>query len=122
MFAFAAVVFVTVTTVLLLLMGQSSQEQAYGQNQTQVTNFTQLFSTDKEFQLCYGGVPCIPVVDVLYQDPTLLVLKSSYIDTIWKGVAAAQKEGYKIDAVTSYAVSAGLSGDTNVNLLVAMSK
>ncbi|MGB7557563.1 MAG: hypothetical protein WBM37_03510 [Nitrososphaeraceae archaeon] len=51
-----------------------------------------------------------------------MVLGSDYIDVIWKGVARAQKEGYQIDSMTSYAVSnAGSSGRT-VNLLVAMSK
>jgi hypothetical protein len=50
------------------------------------------------------------------------VLGSDYIDIIWKGVERAQKEGYQIDSMTSYAVNnAGSSGRT-VNLLVAMSK
>ena len=39
----------------------------------------------------------------------------------WKGVALTQKEGYQIDAMTSYAVSRLTSG-SEVNLLVAMSK
>jgi hypothetical protein len=41
----------------------------------------------------------------------------------WKGVARAQKEGYQVDAITSYADS-GMASDSpmRVNLLVAMSK
>ena len=55
--------------------------------------------------------------------PTLLVLQSDYIDIIWKGVANAQKEGYRIDAMTSYAVSGVLTDSPQrINLLVAMSK
>jgi hypothetical protein len=67
---------------------------------------------------------CFPTVNVLYQDPNLLVLSSDYVDVIWKGVARAQKEGYQIESMTSYAVTSGLpnSGRSNVNLLVAMSK
>ena len=52
-----------------------------------------------------SDLPCVPVINVLYEDPTLLVLQSDYIDIIWKGVAIAQKEGYKIDSMTSYAAS-----------------
>jgi hypothetical protein len=94
--------------------------------QTQGTNFTQLFSTNKAFQVCVDEITqseCFPVIDVLYHDPSLLVLQSDYVDVIWKGVAQAQKEGYQIDAITSYAVSRNsLGGTTDVNLLVAMSK
>jgi hypothetical protein len=127
MIAVAAVAFVTIAAISVLLFEQSNQERAYAQNQTQGTNFTQLFSTDEEFLNCiaaqYGG-ECIPYIDVLYQDPNLLVLSSDYIDVIWKGVARAQKEGYQIDSMTSYALTSGLpsSGRSNVNLLVAMSK
>ncbi|MDQ3838023.1 MAG: hypothetical protein M3297_02010 [Thermoproteota archaeon] len=97
------------------------------QSQIQGTNFTQLFSTNKEFQVCLDDISqsdCFPVIDVLYQDPTLLVLSSDYVDTIWKkGVAQAKREGYQIDAMTSFAVSRILpSGTRDVNLLVAMSK
>ena len=49
---------------------------------TQVTNFTQLFSTIKDFQQCQHisvARTCVPTVDVLYEDATLLVLKSEYI-------------------------------------------
>jgi hypothetical protein len=123
MIAVAAVMLVTITVISFLLIEESNQEQAYAQNQTQVTNFTQLFSTDEEFQLCYEA-NCVPTINVLYQDPNLLVLSSDYVDIIWKGVARAQKEGYQIDSMTSYAVTSGLpsSGRSNVNLLVAMSK
>ena len=102
-------------------VGKPDQEQAYAKSQ--VTNFTQLFSTDKEFQLCFEA-NCVPTINVLYQDPNLLVLSSDYVDIIWKGVARAQKEGYQIDSMTSYAVTSGLpsSDRSNVNLLVAMSK
>ncbi|MFZ0646905.1 MAG: hypothetical protein WAM27_01655 [Nitrososphaeraceae archaeon] len=115
---------VTITVISYLLIEQSNQEQSYAQNQTQGTNFTQLFSTDKEFleTPCPYTAGCPEPIKVLYEDPTLLVLGSDYIDVIWKGVARAQKEGYQIDSMTSYAVSnAGSSGRT-VNLLVAMSK
>ena len=127
MIAFAAVVLISLTTVLLLLIGLSNQEQAYAQNQTQGTNFTQLFSTDKEFQECLEGLTpelgCAQTVNVLYEDPALLVLESGYVDAIWKGVALAQKEGYQIDAMTSYSISGpSPSSGKTVNLLVAMSK
>jgi hypothetical protein len=50
-------------------------------------------------------------------------LQSDYIDIIWKGVAVAQREGYRIDAMTSYAVSSALSDSPmRINLLIAMSK
>jgi hypothetical protein len=116
------VALVTVSIISFLLVGESDQEQVYAQ--TQGTNFTQLFSSE-EFRAedCTNPVLCPPTIEVLYQDPTLLVLTSGYVDVIWKGVALAQKEGYQIDAMTSYSVS-GLSPSSGktVNLLVAMSK
>ena len=108
------------------MVGKPDQEQAYAQ--TQVTNFTQLFSTDKEFQICPEDIvmvnltECTPLIDVLYQDPTLLVLTSDYIDVIWKAVARAQKEGYQIDAITTYTGAGTTTTSNSLNLLVAMSK
>jgi hypothetical protein len=131
---FIAVVLSAITTVFTQAVHSSIQVMAqeedngepdiplYAQNQTQITNFTQLFSTSEEFQQCIEGLsPCLPTVIVLYEDPTLLVLKSSYVDAIWKGVALAQKEGYKIDAMTSYAAGRIIDG-SDITLLVAMSK
>jgi hypothetical protein len=129
MIAVTAVMLVTITVISFLLIEQSNQKQSYAQNQTQGTNFTQLFSTDKEF-LSYS-LPCPytagcshipPPIKVLHEAPTLLVLSSDYVDIIWKGVERAQKEGYQIDSMTSYAVSKPGSSGRTVNLLVAMSK
>ena len=43
------------------------------------TNFTKLFSENKEFQQCLElstvTLPCVPSVDVLYEDPTTVVPK-----------------------------------------------
>jgi hypothetical protein len=72
---------------------------------------------------CTNPVLCKePPIEVLYQDPTLLVLTSNYVDVIWKGVARAQQEGYQVDDVTSYTVNEAPNGPMQVNLLVAMSK
>jgi hypothetical protein len=111
------VILVTVSVNSFLLVGKPDQEQAHAQ--TQGTNFTQLFSTDKEFQTCgfVGNLTeCTPSVRALYEDPTLLVLESDYVDVIWKAVARAHKEGYQIDALTTY------SSPSSLNLPVAMSK
>jgi hypothetical protein len=62
-------------------------------------------------------------IKVLHEAPTLLVLGSDNIDIIWKGVERAQREGYQIDSMTSYAVNnVDPSSGRTVNLLVAMSK
>ena len=80
---------VTVSIISFLVVGESDQEQVNAQ--TQGTNFTQLFSTSEEFKSegCDNPVLCPPTVKVLYQDPTLLLLTSNYVDAIWKGVALA---------------------------------
>jgi hypothetical protein len=92
---------------------------------TSVTNFTKLLSQNKEFQTCVpqpSGIQnaCFPSVDVLYQSPTTLVLKSRYVDTIWKVVDLAKKEGYKIDGISTYITTSGDTG--TVNALVVMSR
>jgi hypothetical protein len=120
------ILFLTVSITSFLLVGKPDQEQAYAQ--TQGTNFTQLFSTNKEFQICPEDISmvnlteCTPLIDVLYQDSTLLVLTSDYIDIIWEAVARAQKEGYQIDALTTYTGGSTTTTSGSLNLLVAMSK
>ena len=119
-----AVISAMVTIISLLLICQPGDEEAYAQMQAQGTNFTQLFSSE-EFRAkdCTNPVLCPPTIGVLYHDPTLLVLTSSYVDVIWRGVALAQKEGYQIDAMTSYSVGGpSPSSGSTINLLVAMSK
>jgi hypothetical protein len=113
MIASLVVALVTALTISFLLVGESDQEQVYAQ--TQGTNFTQLFSSREEFRPACPD-ECLPKIEVFHEDPTLLVLMSGYVDVIWKGVALAQKEGYQIDAMTSY------SANSRVHLLVAMSK
>ena len=130
MIAVTAIMLVTIAVISYLLFEQSNREQLYAQNQTQGTNFTQLFSTEQEF-LSYS-LPCPytagcshipPPIKVLHEAPTLLVLSSDYVDIIWKGVERAPKEGYQISDVTSYAVSnPDPSSGRTVNLLVAISK
>jgi hypothetical protein len=92
---------------------------------TAVTNFTKLLSQNKEFQTCISPTSgirgeCFPSVDVLYQSPTTLVLKSRYVDTIWKVVDLAKKEGYKIDGISTYITTFQNTG--TVNALVVMSR
>ena len=92
---------------------------------TAVTNFTKLLTQNKAFQTCIPSKPgiqgiCFPNVDVLYQSPTTLVLKSPYVDTIWKVVDLAKKEGYKIDGISTYITT--FQGTGTVNALVVMSR
>jgi hypothetical protein len=124
------------TTVLFLLLVVSAAGPTTAQTTTNatnatiptpttttaVTNFTKLFLQNKEFQTCLPRAQgqCFPTVDVLYQSPTTLVLKSRYVDTIWKAVDLAKKEGYKIDGISTYVTTSGDTG--TVNALVAMSR
>ena len=91
------------------------------------TNFTKMFSENKEFQTCFEdfmpGI-CSPNVDVLYESPHTIALKSQYIDAVWKAVDAIKKDGYKVDDITSYSITTPIGGsnDNYVNLLVVMSK
>ena len=52
MIVVTAVTLMTIAVISFMLSQQSNQEQAYAQNQTQGTTFTQLFSTSNEFQNC----------------------------------------------------------------------
>ena len=122
------------TAALFLLLAMSATATITAQSTTRatntttstitVTNFTKLLSQNKEFQTCItptSGVRgvCFPSVDVLYQSPTTLVLKSRYVDTIWKVVDLAKKEGYKIDGISTYVTTFQNTG--TVNALVVMS-
>lgn len=135
------VIGIIVTLVCVVVVSVESVD-AQQQNTTTTTtttpigtNFTKVVA-GKEFQYCFppirntpspyvlppGSMPpsspvCSPTVSVVYQSPTMLVLKSTYfIDYIWKAVDLAKKEGYKIDGMTTSTSSDGLME------LVAMSK
>jgi len=123
------------TAVLLLLLAVSSATSTTAQTTSSttntttttpttapVTNFTKLLTQNKEFQTCppIARGQCISNVDVLYQSPTTLVLKSRYVDTIWKVVDLAKKEGYKIDGISTYITTFQDTG--TVNALVVMSR
>ena len=90
------------------------------------TNYTKLFSENKDFQECLDFMPdqCFPTVEILYQSPNTVALKSEYIDAVWKAVDTIKKDGYKIDDITSYSITSGLGSSSSniVNLLVVMSK
>lgn len=112
----------------ILVSGQMSYAQ---QNITKtvpdtLTNFTKLFSENKEYQQCFsllGPEECFPAIEVLHQSPSTIVLKSDLIDVIWKAVDAVKKEGYEVDDVTSFFLS-GIGSDSSqtVNILVVMSR
>lgn len=122
----------TATLFLLLAVNAAASTTAVTTSATNtttttktVTNFTKLLSQNMEFQTCVPQTTgirgaCFPSVDVLYQSPTTLVLKSRYVDTIWKVVDLAKKEGYKIDGISTYITTSGDTG--TVNALVVMSR
>lgn len=112
----------------ILVSGQTSyaQQNLTDTSSSAQTNFTKLFSENKEYQQCFsllGPEECFPAIEVLHQSPSTIVLKSDLIDVIWKGVDAVKKEGYEVDEVTSFFLS-GIGSDSSqtVNLLVVMSK
>lgn len=105
---------------------QTSNAQS-NSSQTAISNsnYTKLFSESKEYQICYSVIEpeqCFPTIDVLYQSPETIVLKSETIDVLWKGVDLVKKDGYKIDDITSYAVSRMLDSTQDINILVVMSR
>jgi hypothetical protein len=80
------------------------------------------------FADCYTnetGTRCAYHISVLYEGPTLLVFQSdlSY-NTIWKAVAVAKQDGYKIDGTAGYAyVEPGQYGPIiTEKVLVTMSR
>jgi hypothetical protein len=121
MICLASVLIISVSLVLSNTVLTSHEVNAQPTPVTAGTNFTKLFSQNKEFQTCITGT-CIPILDVVYQGPIMLVLKSTYIDVIWKAVEVAKKEGYKVDGISTF-ITSGLScTGADVNVLVAMSK
>jgi hypothetical protein len=90
-----------------------------------ISNYTKLFSEGKEFQRCLIFTPdqCSPIVTVLYERPTFITLQSKYIDSIWKAVDLIEKDGYKIQGLTSYSITSdvGRTSKNYVNLLVVLS-
>jgi hypothetical protein len=106
------------TTTLIVVAVTGLQQQAKAQTTSTPLNFTQALDS-KQFQRCLVGV-CIPTVDVVYQGPTMLVLKSEFIDSIWPAVEMAKKEGYKIDAMSTF-ITRTTDAPGTVNVYVVMS-
>lgn len=87
------------------------------------TKWAKYFFDNKDYQKCSEFNPdlCTPTINILYESPTTLALSSENIDTIWKAVDEIKKDGYKIDDITSYDITA-FESTTYVNILVVMSK
>lgn len=117
---------IVVSIIAVVIICTSVSQSSYAQqNTTKPVSFAKIFSEDKSLQSCtiidkinYG---CRTTIDVLYEDQSTVAIKSGYIDSIWKAVADVKKYGYKIDGITSYAIS-GQTGSKTVNILVVMSK
>ena len=123
-----SVIFLIIAVSTAVIIYTSVSQSSYGQqNTTKPLSFAKLFSEDKSLLSCtivdninYG---CRRAVDVLYEDQSTVAIKSEHIDSIWKAVADVKKYGYKIDGITSYAISEYSGGGSKiVNILVVMSK
>jgi hypothetical protein len=122
-----SIICLSILGVLAVLQQDILAQQNDTQSSTNTsTNYTKLFAEDKEFQTCLDFMPdqCIPTVEILYQSPDTVALKSEYIDAVWKAVDTIKKDGYKIDDITSYSITSGIGSSSSnyVNLLVVMSK
>jgi hypothetical protein len=124
-----AISFAIMIVMLLLSFSIVQMSNAQSNNSqvapTTLTNYTEIFGENKEYQICYSVLEpeeCFPTIDVLYQSPETITLKSDTIDVIWKGVDLIKKDGYKIDDITSYPVSSLIDSRQNINILVVMSR
>jgi hypothetical protein len=87
------------------------------------TPFTKFFAESKGYQHCLENTSsCAPTVNVLYESPTTLILKSHSMNPLWKAVDKVKKSGYDIDAVT-YLPNANTSNpNAPFDILVIMSQ
>ncbi len=92
-------------------------------NNTTSSPFTKFFSESKDYQHCIEHTnSCHSTVDVIYESPTTLLLKSHSMNPLWKAVDTVKKLGYSIDAVT-YLPNANTSNpNTPFDILVVMSQ
>ena len=100
----------------------SLQQTAVHIINSSATPFTKFFAESKGYQHCLENTSsCSPTVNVLYESPNTLVLKSHSMNPLWKAVDKVKKSGYSIDAVT-YLPNANTSNpNAPFDILVIMS-
>ncbi|MER5175810.1 MAG: hypothetical protein ABJB76_08270 [Candidatus Nitrosocosmicus sp.] len=85
------------------------------------TPFTKFFSDNKDYQHCLENTnSCAPTVNVLYESPSTLVLKSHSMNPLWKAVDKVKKSGYVVNAVTYIPTINGTESYNSFDLLVVM--
>jgi hypothetical protein len=86
------------------------------------TPFTKFFAESKGYQHCLENTSsCAPAVNVLYESPSTLILKSHSMNPLWKAVDKVKKSGYVVDAVTYLPNANSINPDTPFDILVVMS-
>jgi hypothetical protein len=123
-----AAVAIMIVIVIVMVTQDSTMAQIPGAT---TTNFTKYFASEFPPRCLgfNGTLPiCYPIVSVLYQSDTMLVLKGdlSLSNGIWSAVETAkQQEGYKMDGMSAYSYQTGdPSSAYRVSeiVIVAMSK
>ena len=116
---FIAILGISLQDVLSLSLPQSIIHITNGT----LTPFMKFFSDSKEYQHCLENTSsCSPIINVIYESPTTLILKSHSMNTLWKAVDKVKKSGYDIAGVTYLPNSNTTNSETSFDLLVVMSQ
>ncbi len=92
-------------------------------NTSTSTPFTKFFLHSKDYQHCLENTnSCSPIINVVYESPTTLILKSNLMNPLWKAVDKVKKSGFEISGVTYIPESNSNDLNSSFDLLVVLSQ
>lgn len=91
-------------------------------NNDMTTPFTKFFLESQDYQRCIEHTnSCHPTVNVLYESPSTVVLKSPSMNPLWNAIDKVKESGYNVDAVTYIPTNNSTDPNNPPTLLVVMS-
>ena len=85
--------------------------------------FTKFFLHSKDYQHCVENTnSCSPIINVVYESPTTLILKSHLMNPLWKAVDKVKKSGFDISGVTYIPEPNSNDSNLSFDLLVVLSQ
>ncbi len=85
--------------------------------------YTKFFLHSKDYQHCLENTSsCSPIINVVYESSTTLILQSHLMNPLWKAVDKVKKSGFEISGVTYVPESNSNDLNTSFDLLVVLSQ
>ncbi|HXT85003.1 MAG TPA: hypothetical protein VN704_11865 [Verrucomicrobiae bacterium] len=101
----------------------SSTVTHFANNTATSLPYTNFFLHSKDYQHCLENThSCSPIINIIYESPTTVILQSHLMNPLWKAVDKVKKSGFDISGVTYIPESNSNDVDNSFDLLVVLSQ